>query len=98
MSTATYVIDASHSHAAFSVRHMMISNVRGEFQQLSGEVSYDPEHPESTTVAVTIQAASVNTREEKRDAHLRSADSTPRTTRRSPSARRARRSAATGSC
>ena len=74
MSTATYVIDASHSHAAFSVRHMMISNVRGEFQQLSGEVSYDPEHPEGTTVAVTIQAASVNTREEKRDAHLRSAD------------------------
>ena len=74
MSTATYVIDASHSHAAFSVRHMMISNVRGEFSQLAGEVGYDPERPEGTTVSVTIQAGSVNTREEKRDAHLRGAD------------------------
>ncbi len=74
MSQSKYVIDASHSHASFSVRHMMISNVRGEFAKFSGEVGYDPEHPEGTTASVTIEVASVNTREEKRDAHLRSAD------------------------
>jgi polyisoprenoid-binding protein YceI len=74
MSSATYVIDASHSHVSFSVRHLMISNVRGEFSKFSGQASYDPEHPESTTATVTIELASINTREEKRDAHLRSAD------------------------
>ncbi|MDB4931356.1 MAG: uncharacterized protein JWM10_3840 [Myxococcaceae bacterium] len=74
MSSAKYVIDASHSHVSFSVRHLMISNVRGEFAKFSGEASYDPEHPESTTATATIELASINTREEKRDAHLRSAD------------------------
>jgi polyisoprenoid-binding protein YceI len=74
MSNAKYVIDASHSHASFSVRHMMISNVRGEFQTLQGNAEYDAEHPENTKVEVTIDVASINTREEKRDAHLRSAD------------------------
>lgn len=69
-----YVIDPSHSHAAFSVRHLMVSNVRGEFQRFSGEVSYDPARPEATAVNVSIDVASINTREEKRDAHLRSAD------------------------
>jgi polyisoprenoid-binding protein YceI len=69
-----YALDASHSHVGFSVRHMMITNVRGEFTTLSGEVSYDPNHPEATRVEVTVDPASVNTREEKRDAHLRSAD------------------------
>jgi len=67
-------LDASHSHVAFSVRHMMISNVRGEFQKLAGEVSYDPLRPEASRVAVAIDVASLNTRDEKRDAHLRSAD------------------------
>lgn len=74
MSTAKYVIDASHSHASFSVRHLMISNVRGEFQKFSGEVSYDPANPEATSAQVSLEVASINTREEKRDAHLRSAD------------------------
>jgi polyisoprenoid-binding protein YceI len=69
-----YGIDASHSHLGFSVRHMMISNVRGEFGKLEGEVSYDPKHPEATRLEVTVDPASVNTHEEKRDAHLRSAD------------------------
>jgi polyisoprenoid-binding protein YceI len=70
----TYALDASHSQVGFAVRHMMISNVRGEFQKFSGTVSYDPARPEATQVDVKIDAASVNTREEKRDAHLRSAD------------------------
>lgn len=74
MSSARYVIDNSHSHASFSVRHLMISNVRGEFQKFGGEVEYDPENPSGLKVAVSLDVASINTREEKRDAHLRSAD------------------------
>jgi len=69
-----YALDASHSHLGFSVRHMMISNVRGEFGKLEGEVSYDPKHPEATRLEVTVDPSSLNTREEKRDAHLRSPD------------------------
>lgn len=71
---AEYTLDASHSHIGFAVRHMMISNVRGEFQKLSGSVSYDPKHPEATRIEVSVDPASINTREEKRDAHLRSPD------------------------
>lgn len=72
--TQSWTLDASHSLASFSVRHLMISNVRGEFQKLSGAATYDPAHPEASTVTATIEVASINTREEKRDAHLRSAD------------------------
>lgn len=71
---ATYDLDASHSHAGFAVRHMMVSNVRGEFTKLEGSVGYDPAAPENTAINVKIDVASVNTREEKRDGHLRSAD------------------------
>src|SRR3954471_21586964 len=71
---STFALDASHSHVGFAVRHMMVSNVRGEFTKLAGTVSYDPEHPEATRVEVNIDVASLNTRDEKRDAHLRSAD------------------------
>ena len=73
-SAGTFTLDASHSHVGFAVRHMMISNVRGEFQTLAGTVTYDPARPEATRVEVKIDVASINTREEKRDAHLRSAD------------------------
>jgi polyisoprenoid-binding protein YceI len=52
----------------------MITNVRGEFEKLEGEVSYDPQRPEATLVSASIDVASISTREEKRDAHLRSAD------------------------
>ena len=72
--TQTWTIDASHTLASFSVRHLMISNVRGEFQKLSGSATYDPARPEASSVTATIEVASINTREEKRDAHLRSAD------------------------
>jgi polyisoprenoid-binding protein YceI len=67
-------IDPSHSSVHFSVRHLMISNVRGEFTRLSGSVTIDPRDIARSTVQVTIDAASVNTRDEKRDEHLRSAD------------------------
>jgi polyisoprenoid-binding protein YceI len=69
-----FVLDAAHSNVGFSVRHMMISNVRGTFGTVSGEVSYDPARPDQTRLSVTVDVASINTREEKRDAHLRSAD------------------------
>lgn len=67
-------IDPAHSAAHFSVRHLMISNVRGEFTKLSGSAVMDPADPSKSTVEVTIQAASINTREPQRDEHLRSAD------------------------
>jgi polyisoprenoid-binding protein YceI len=70
----TFTLDAAHSHVGFAVRHMMISNVRGEFTKLEGTVSYDPSRPEATAVSVTIDAASVSTREERRDQHLKSPD------------------------
>jgi polyisoprenoid-binding protein YceI len=69
-----WTLDAAHSHVAFAVRHMMISNVRGEFTKLSGTVAYDPHRPEQSRVEVSIDVDSINTREEKRDAHLRSPD------------------------
>ena len=67
-------IDPAHSAAHFSVRHLMISNVRGEFTKLSGSAQIDPVNPAKSTVEVTIEAASLNTREPQRDEHLRSAD------------------------
>jgi polyisoprenoid-binding protein YceI len=67
-------IDPAHSAAHFSVRHLMISNVRGEFTKLTGSALIDPADLTKSSVEVTIQADSINTREPQRDAHLRSAD------------------------
>ncbi len=69
-----WVIDASHSNASFTVKHLMITNVRGEFQKLEGTVSYDAAAPEATQIDATIDVASINTRDEKRDGHLKSPD------------------------
>jgi polyisoprenoid-binding protein YceI len=71
---ATWAIDSSHSSAQFSVRHMMVSNVRGEFTSTKGTVRWDGKDLATAVVEATIDAASINTREPKRDAHLRSAD------------------------
>src|SRR6202051_1928693 len=67
-------IDPAHSAAHFSVPHLMISNVRGEFTKLSGSAVINPADSSKSTVEVTIEAASINTREPQRDEHLRSAD------------------------
>ena len=67
-------IDPSHSTAEFAVRHLMITNVRGRFGKLAGTVEYDPERPELTQIDATIDATSIDTHEDKRDAHLRSPD------------------------
>jgi len=74
MAASTYDIDPAHSAAHFSVRHMMISNVRGEFTKVSGTVTFDPENPSASKVETVIDAASLHTRDEQRDAHLKSAD------------------------
>ena len=70
----SWQIDLAHSHINFSVRHMMISTVRGTFDSFSGTVEFNPDNPAATSVDVSIDAASINTREEKRDEHLRSGD------------------------
>ena len=69
-----FSIDPAHSSVGFSVRHMMISNVKGQFERFSGAVHYDPKAPEATVIRASIDATSINTHEEKRDAHLKSAD------------------------
>ncbi len=69
-----WVIDSAHTEVNFSVRHMMISNVRGQFQKVNGTVEFDENNPANTWVDLQIEAASVNTKEEKRDAHLKSPD------------------------
>jgi polyisoprenoid-binding protein YceI len=70
----TWTIDPSHSGAYFSVKHMMVTNVRGEFGDLKGTVQYDPADLSGLKVEATIDAASIDTRNDKRDEHLRSAD------------------------
>jgi polyisoprenoid-binding protein YceI len=69
-----WIIDPAHTTVSFTVRHMMITNVRGEFGKVAGEVTFDPAHPEQGKISATIEVGSINTRDEKRDAHLRSAD------------------------
>ncbi len=69
-----WLIDPMHTTVGFSVRHMMITNVHGVFDRVSGTVRYDAAAPEQSELRVEIPAASVNTREPQRDGHLRSAD------------------------
>lgn len=72
--TSTYEIDSSHSSAQFSVRHLMISNVKGEFTKMTGTIVWDPDNLAASQVRVTIDANSLNTREPDRDNHLKSPD------------------------
>ena len=67
-------IDPAHTSVTFGVRHMMVSTVRGEFQKVTGTVTWDPAQPEATTIEASLDVASINTREAQRDAHLKSAD------------------------
>jgi polyisoprenoid-binding protein YceI len=71
---ATYTIDPAHSSAQFSVRHMMISNVRGSFGAVKGTVVYDPEDPSASAVEAQIDTGTISTMDDQRDAHLKSAD------------------------
>ncbi|MCG8350018.1 MAG: YceI family protein [Chloroflexales bacterium] len=70
----SWQIDNSHSHIQFSVRHMMISKVRGQFERFAGTVEFNENDPATSSVEVQIEAASIDTRDEKRDGHLQSPD------------------------
>jgi polyisoprenoid-binding protein YceI len=72
--TTTWNIDPAHSTAEFKVKHMMISNVKGQFTGVKGALSLDQENVTGSYVEATIDAASINTHEAQRDAHLKSAD------------------------
>ena len=69
----TWDIDATHSTVGFSVRHMMVSKVRGYFREFSGEI-VTAEDPTQSGVTASIEMNSIDTRQEQRDAHIRSAD------------------------
>jgi polyisoprenoid-binding protein YceI len=70
----TWVIDPAHSNVGFSIKHLMIATVRGSFNQVQGTVKVDEHDPTSAEIDIAIATASVTTRDEKRDAHLRSPD------------------------
>ncbi len=67
-------IDAIHSTVAFSVRHMMVSTVRGRFNVLRGQLHIDDSQPANSSVEAEVDAASIDTHNEQRDGHLRSTD------------------------
>jgi len=73
-SAVDWTIDPAHTAVSFGVRHMMVSTVRGHFQKVSGNVLWDAKNPEKSTVSIDVDIASIDTREAKRDEHLRSAD------------------------
>ena len=73
-STQTWALDAAHSNVEFAVKHLMIAKVKGRFSQVSGNLTADPANPADFKLEVEIDAASIDTRQEQRDAHLRSGD------------------------
>ncbi len=70
----SWKIDPVHSEVTFSVRHAMVTTVRGHFKVISGILEIDEAHPENSMVDAQAETASVETRDANRDAHLRSAD------------------------
>jgi polyisoprenoid-binding protein YceI len=70
----TWQLDTAHTEIGFSVRHMMITTVRGTFGAAQATVDLDPENLAASSVEASIDASSVNTGEAQRDGHLRSAD------------------------
>jgi polyisoprenoid-binding protein YceI len=72
--TGTYTIDPSHSRVGFVARHAMVTKVRGGFNDFAGTFTLDAEQPSNSTAELTIEAASIDTRNADRDAHLKSND------------------------
>ena len=70
----SYKIDPAHSSAQFVVRHMMITNVRGSFSNIQGEIAWDADNPSESTIEATIDVSTIQTQEAARDAHLKSGD------------------------
>jgi polyisoprenoid-binding protein YceI len=71
---ATYEIDQSHTYAHFTVKHMMVTNVKGEFGKVAGTVNVDEKDVTKSSIDVTIDATTIDTRNEGRNTHLKSAD------------------------
>ena len=67
-------MDPMDTTVGFSIRHFMVTYVRGVFEKVQGTVEYDPRRPQDTVVRIAIPVASVNTHEPQRDAHLRDPD------------------------
>jgi polyisoprenoid-binding protein YceI len=74
LAPGTWQIDPAHSLVEFAVRHLMISTVKGRFGDVAGTIQIDGNDPAKSVVDVTINVASIDTREPQRDTHLRSAD------------------------
>jgi polyisoprenoid-binding protein YceI len=72
--TGDYTIDPAHSSIGFVARHAMVTKVRGNFDEFDGHIHVDAENPSQSSAKVTIKAASIDTRNADRDAHLRSND------------------------
>lgn len=72
--TGNYTLDIAHTRIGFSARHAMVSKVRGQFNEFEGSGYLDSENPANSHVEITIKAASIDTRNADRDAHLRSND------------------------
>jgi polyisoprenoid-binding protein YceI len=73
-STQTWAIDTAHAEIGFAVKHLMIATVRGRFGAVTGAVTVDEANPSDSVVDVTVDVASIDTRQEMRDNHLRSPD------------------------
>ena len=72
--TSTWRLDPAHSSVEFSVKHMMMTTVRGRFKEIEATLTADEEHPEGCCVEVTLQVASIDTGMADRDTHLQSPD------------------------
>ena len=72
--TSTWTIDPAHSSAEFAVKHLMVSTFKGHFRSLEGTVHLDEANPANSSVAASVDVASVDTQTPDRDAHLRSDD------------------------
>jgi polyisoprenoid-binding protein YceI len=70
----TWQIDPNHTNVEFTVRHLMISNVKGQFEKTTGTITTDPANPAASSIDATIDASSVNTRVAMRDDDLKSPD------------------------
>jgi polyisoprenoid-binding protein YceI len=70
----TWQLDTSHTNVEFAVKHLMISTVKGRFADVTGTVTADPENPQNFSLDIAIGTASIDTRQDQRDAHLRSPD------------------------
>lgn len=72
--TGNYNVDPSHTRIGFVARHAMVTKVRGSFNEIEGSGHFDADHPENSSLKLTIKANSIDTRSPDRDAHLRSND------------------------